>query len=131
MLALRAAPVLAAVATLVSGCGDGEDLLSESSLRDCLAGAGLTVEAPDLVASPALGNVSPDFRAVTEEGAGVDVVVQASEAKARRTAADIQGALQSLGAGASEVISNRNAIAVFEAPPADASRRAVERCLEG
>ena len=131
MLALRAAPVLMAVAALASGCGDGEDLLSESSLRECLASEGLTVEAPDLVASPALGNVSPDFRAVTEEGAGVDVVVQASEEKARRSAADIQGALRSLGAGGSEVVSNRNAIAVFEEPPVASSRQAVERCLEG
>jgi hypothetical protein len=128
-LGLRSAAVLAAVLGFLAGCGDGEDLIGESSLQDCLAGEGLRAEAPDLAASASLGNVSPDFRVLTTEGTGVDMIVQGSEERARRTAADIRGALQAFGATDSVVLARRNAIAVFEQAPTDASRQAVERCL--
>jgi hypothetical protein len=131
MSARALAPLV--VATLLlggpTGCDDEEDLLGQSELQDCLGGKGMTIEAPDLATSATLGNVSPDFRAVTEDGAGVNVVVQGSEQKARRAAADIRGSLQTLGAPGSEVLSQQNAIAVFEETPSDASRKAVEECL--
>ena len=124
-----AVPLAAALIGL-GGCGDsGEDLIEESELRDCLAGKELAIEAPDVASSAGLGNVSPDFRAVTAEGVVVDVVVQRSEQKAARTAADIRGALQSFGAASSEVLAQRNAVLVIDGTPSEDSRAALDDCL--
>ena len=57
--------------------------------------------------------------------------MQRSEQKAQRTAADIQGALASFGAAGSEVIAERNAIAVFDGEPTEDARAAVQGCLSG
>ena len=122
--------VLLAGALTACGDGDGEDLVEEGSLRDCLAGAGLKVEAPDVAAGARLGNVSPDFRAITTEGDGLDVIVHGTEQKARRSAADIRGALATFGAAGSEVVARRNAVVVFEQAPSGGSSEAVESCLE-
>jgi hypothetical protein len=124
-------PSLAAVlAAVVAGCGGGgDDLIEEGSLRDCLAEEELSIEVPEIGESAGLGNVSPDFRAVTKDGAGIEVVVQGNEQKAERTAADISGALASFGATGSEVVSERNAIVIFEESPADPLRASVEGCL--
>jgi hypothetical protein len=125
------APLLVAALLLggLAGCDDEEDLLGQSELQDCLGGKGMTIKAPDLATSSTLGNVSPDFRAVTGEGDGVNIVVLGSDQKARRAAADIRGSLQTLGAPGSEVLTQQNAIAVFEDTPLDASQKAVEECL--
>lgn len=122
---------LAFALIILAGCGggDGEELLDEDGLRDCLAEGGLAVESVGVAASPGLGNVSPDFRVVTAEGVAVDVVVQGTDEKARRSAADIRGALQGFGAVGSEVVAERNALVVFDAAPSDDARRAVEDCL--
>ena len=130
-IALGSLPVLAASVALLAGCGGGGDnLIAENELRDCLTTEGLTVEEPDLGQGAVLGNVSPDFRALTEEGVGLEVVVQGNEKKAERTAADIQGALASFGASGAEVVSERNAIVIFDESPSDGSRAAVEDCLD-
>ncbi len=127
LLALIAA---AALAVLAQACGGEEEkLLTEDSLKQCLAGNELTIKPPELSANAGLGNVSPDFSAETSDGVPVDVIVQGNERKATRTAADIQGALQSLGAVDSEVVAERNGIVVFQGAPSQDSRSAVEDCL--
>jgi len=127
-LDLHAGAILAAALAL-SACGNGEELVEESSLRECLADEGMRVEAPDLASGAALGNVSPDFRVLAGQGTRADVVVQGTEQKAKRSAADIRGALASFGAG-SEVVARRNAIVVYEQAPSETSRAAIEGCLE-
>ena len=126
-----AAALVAAVALAAAGCGsdDGEDLVSEDSLRDCLTGEGLEVEASDLGSSAALGTASPDFRVLSDEGQIADVIVEGTEAKAEETAADISGAKQSFGAAEAVVVKERNAVVVFEGEPSSEFRSGVETCV--
>jgi hypothetical protein len=130
---MRRYPALLATASAlvaVGGCGGGDDnLVEEAELRDCLAEQGLTIEAPDPGSSAGLGSVSPDFRAVSEDDVGLEVVVQRDEKKAQRNAADLQGALASFGAQGSVVVSERNAIVIFETAPPGELRASVEDCL--
>lgn len=122
----------AALWAALAGCGGGgEELLEEEALRECLIGKGFALEPPEVGAGAALGSVSPDFRLRSDNGALVDVVVQGSEEKAKRAAADTRGALQSFGISDAEVVVERNAFVVFESAPSDAAREAVQGCLEG
>jgi hypothetical protein len=128
----RTGVAIAAVALLAAGCGgdDGEDLTSEESLRDCFTEQGLTVEASDLSSSAGLGNATPDFRVMSEQGEIADVIVEGSEKKADKVSADVQAAKQSFGAGNAVVMKDKNAVVVFEdEPPAD-FREQVETCLQ-
>lgn len=120
-----------ALALLTGGCGgdDGDDLTSEDALRDCLTEQGLTVEASDLSASAGLGNATPDFQVMSSEGEIADLIVEGSEQKADRTAADIKGAKASFGAGQTVVVKEQNAVAVFESQPPAEFRLAVETCI--
>ena len=132
-MARRFAPLLAAI-LLAAGCGGEEDapeLASEDGLRECLADEGLQAAPEAQATSPALGSVAADFTVVTAEGVAVDVVVVGTEEKARRAAADISAALASLGAADAEVVSGRNAIAVFEARSSGDELDAAEDCLAG
>lgn len=127
--ATLAALALAALAAGAAGCGEeGEDLIEEGELRQCLSEAGLALEPPELGANAGLGSVSPDFRARTAEGALVAFVVEGTERKAERAAADVAAARAGFGGGG-EVVANANAIAVFEDDPAAGAREAVEGCL--
>ena len=127
-----AASVCACILALAAcGGGNGESLVAEESLRDCLAAADLEIQAPQATAGAGLGNVSPDFRAITTGGVPVDLIVQNSDAKARRSAADIRAALQSFGVASTEVVSRRNAIAVIGGAASEADLGAIERCLGG
>ena len=58
------------------------------------------------------------------------MVVFGSAKKAERAAADVQAALAGFGAGDAEVVSARNALAVFDQAPSDTDREAVEECLQ-
>lgn len=130
----RAAALTAIALTLpTASCGGGEETVSEESLRDCLADAGLSFAGPAELSGPNLGNVSPDFVAAMPAGGSVSLVVFGTEEKARRAAADVRGALQGFGlaGGADLVISDRNAIAVFERPPSAEDRETVGVCLRG
>lgn len=120
-----------ALALMAAGCGgdDGEDLTSEDALRDCLTEQGLTLEASDLGSSAGLGNASPDFQVISGEGEIADIVVEGSERKAARTAADIKGAKASFGVGQTVVVRQRNAVAVFEDQPPAEFRLQVETCI--
>ncbi|MGZ5314319.1 MAG: hypothetical protein ACXWZW_06165 [Solirubrobacterales bacterium] len=130
---LTALAASAALAGGAAGCGgsDAEDLADEGALRECLAEAGLAIEAPGLSASAGLGSAAVDFRARTAGGTAVDVVVLGTARKAERTAADIAAARAGFGGGGGEVLAERNAIAVFDADPGEEGRRAVEDCLTG
>jgi hypothetical protein len=126
------AAALASLALLAAaGCGgdDGEDLTSEDALRDCLTEEGLTVEASDLSSSAGLGNASPDFRVMASSGELADVIVEGSEEKADKVAADVQGAKQSFGAGQTVVVKENNAVVVFEDEPPTDFREQVETCV--
>ena len=124
------AAVIASAALLAAGCGDdGEDLTSEDALRDCLTEEGLTVEASDLSSSAALGNATPDFRVMSSKGEIAAVIVEGSEEKADRTAADVQGAKASFGAGQAVVVKEKNAVVVFEGEPPEEFRMQVETCV--
>lgn len=123
--------MIAVLALLAAGCGgdDGDDLTSEEALRDCLSEQGLTVEASDLSSSASLGNATPDFRVMSQNGEIADVIVEGSEEKANKVAADVQGAKQSFGAGNAVVVKEKNAVVVFEDEPATDFRDSVETCV--
>jgi hypothetical protein len=128
----RTSATMATAAALLAlaGCGGEEDdLLDEAGLRGCLAEQGLTIQPPDPGSSAGLGSVSPDFRAVSADDVAVEVVVQRDEKKAQRNAADLEGALASFGAEGSVVVSERNAIVIFETAPPGELRSSVEGCL--
>ena len=123
--------VIAIAALLAAGCGggDGDGLTSEESLRDCLAEQGLTVEPSDLSSSAGLGNATPEFRVMSQQGEIADVIVEGSEEKADKVSADVQAAKQGFGAGNAVVVQEKNAVVVFEdEPPAD-FREQVETCV--
>lgn len=124
----------AGLALALGACGDdeGSDLVDESQLRECLAGSELEVQPPGRTAGgAALGSASPDFIAVTADGVEVDFIVQGDERKAERAAADVRAALASFGATSSEVIRDRNAIAVIAGEAGEGVRAAIEDCLSG
>ena len=62
------------------------------------------MEASDLSSSASLGNASPDFQVMSGDGEIADVIVEGSDQKAERTAADVQGAKASFGAGQAVVV---------------------------
>ena len=122
---------LALLASL-TGCG-GDDgggrQVQEDALRDCLTEGGLTVEGSDLGSSAGLGNATPDFQVISAQGEIADILVEGSDGKAQRKAADVIGAKQSFGAGQADVVVKHNAVIVFERTPPDDFRQAVETCV--
>lgn len=123
---------LALLGSPIAGCGgDGEGgQVQEDALRDCLTEEGLTVEASDLGTSAGLGNATPDFQVQSEKGEIADILVEGSDEKANRRAADIQGAKQSFGAGQTDVVVKQNAVIVFEQTPSADFRQQVETCAD-
>ena len=120
------------VAPALVGCGGGGDgNLDEAGVRDCLAAAGMRIERPAAQANPALGSVSPDFRA-SLGGDAVEIVVEPSDKRARRSAADLHGALSSFGVPdpGARLQSRGNVVAVFARDPGAAARDAVAGCLD-
>jgi hypothetical protein len=129
---------LIGLASLLGGCGAGvnNSVLSETSVRECLAkariaprtgrpgGSELNALAPVLV---------PDFTAFATDGTAVAVIVKGSSDRARQTAADVRSALAGLGGvgGGQRVIAARNVVAVFAKAPSPAVRGAVRSCLAG
>jgi hypothetical protein len=125
-----AVPVL--IALILAGCGGGDDAITEGSLRDCLADQGLRQRPEGSTPNAPLFNLSPDFRMQVQGGASVGLLVEGSDEKARRRAADIRGSLQTLGIAdpAERLLTKRNAIAVFERTPSSKTREAVASCLD-
>jgi hypothetical protein len=129
-IALAAGGACLALALGACGGDDGDDLVDESELRECLAGSELEVQPPGRTGGgAALGNASPDFVAVTPGGVEVDFIVQGDERKAQRSAADVRAALARFAAASSEVLRDRNAIAVIAGEASEEDRAAIEDCL--
>ena len=123
MLSVALAPV---------GCGGGGDgKRDQAGVRECLAAEGMRIERPAGQANPALGSVSPDFRA-SLGGDAVDIVVEPSEKRARGSAADLHGALSTFGVPdpSARLQTRGNVVAVFERDPGAAAREAVAGCLD-
>jgi hypothetical protein len=122
--------IAAALLVAASGCGgdDSESLLNENDLRDCLTKAGLG-GAPTDTGGYLLLLPAPDFVAHADDGTSLSVTVYGTEEKAKRAAADAEGATQSLGATV-EVQTKRNAVLVFNPAPSDATRKTVDGCLD-
>ena len=117
-------------ALLAAGCGGGgEDGVDEVSLRECLAEGGLEIEAA-AAARPTLGSASPDFRA-SIDGLPVDLIVERDDDQARRSAADLRGALSTFGVANVDrrLLEEGNVIALFGADPSPEQRDAVTGCL--
>jgi hypothetical protein len=127
-----------AFTALLVGCGgDESDLVSEKSVRDCLVDTGIGLQpqgAPDSAAGFA-PFFAPDFTAHTKGGQTVNVVVEGSVERARRTAAHVRSAVASLGTSGSGagaiVVSRENVVAVFSSAPSAGDRDAVRSCLGG
>ncbi|HEU4980663.1 MAG TPA: hypothetical protein VFT14_05560 [Solirubrobacterales bacterium] len=128
------------LALSVAACGDGgSELLTEGGVRECLADAQIAVKAPGTADAEVPGyaplylETAPDFTAFAKDGTGVDVVVQGSAERARRTAAHVKGTLESLGgsfaAASARVVQGQNAVAVFHRSASAANRNAVRACL--
>jgi hypothetical protein len=128
----RARALLPLVPALFAiGCGGGGDGgIDEGDLRECLAEGGHGVEAA-ATASPTLGSASPDLRA-SIDGLPVDLIVERDDDRARRTAADLRGALSTFGVQNVDqrLLEEGNVIAVFSGDPSAGQREAVASCLE-
>jgi hypothetical protein len=127
---VRVLSALALVASL-AGCDGGEEEISQDEIRDCLAGEARAPREGSDTTIAVLGSVSPDFRVTLSSGTAVDFVVEGTEEKARRKAADIRGALQSFGVATQQrLLTGRNVIAVFERAPSTEDRDRVAQCLD-
>ena len=130
-----AALLFAALSLAATACGESdeaENLLTEDSLRECLADAGLSANAPrgDTGGYAPLTN-APDFVLYAGDGTSVSVTVYGSVAKAERAAADLRAAIQSVGdVDEREVLAGRNVVVTFGKAPPGAARSAVGGCLE-
>jgi hypothetical protein len=114
----------------LAGCGGGEGRVDRVSLSGCLAQRGWQVRAAAPAGGTILGDVAPDFRARLR-GETADVVVERSDARARRDAANLSGALGSYGVRepGRRLIARRNVVVIFERHPSAGARRAVTACL--
>jgi hypothetical protein len=124
----------AALAGLLASCGDDEsDLLAEDSVRECLAdhGMGAKPRGGEASGPPVYLSTAPDFSAYSRAGTRVDVVVQGTDAKAERTAADVRGAMLPLGISDADqrVVAKQNVVTVFADSPSREEREAVSACL--
>jgi hypothetical protein len=124
-----------AVAGSLLACGSEEsDQLSEDAVRECLAEneIGAQPRGEGAAGPPVYLSAAPDFSAYSRDGTRVDLIVQGTEEKARRTAADVRGAMLPLGIPDADrrVVVNRNAVAVFADSPSPESRETVSACLE-
>jgi hypothetical protein len=130
---LRVAAALLALTLAASGCGGEEDdAIGEDALRNCLADAGLTQPPEGTTPNAPLFNLPTDFRLKAPDGGSAGFVVEGSEEKVRRRAADIRATLRTFGVSDpnQRLIARRNVIAVFDHAPSVESRRSVQSCLE-
>jgi hypothetical protein len=129
----RAAAVLVAAALVVAGCGEEEEEegIGEDSLRRCLADAGLSQKPEGATPNAPLFNLPTDFRLGVPGGGSAGFVVEGSEEKIRRRAADIRAALRTFGVADPDrrLVARGNVIAVFDRAPKAAARHTVDSCL--
>ena len=121
-----------ALTAAASGCGgEDEEVIGEDSLRNCLAGAGWKQQAEGTTPNAPLFNLPTDFRLRASDGGSAGFVVEGSEEKVQRRAADIRAALRTFGVANPDqrLVARRNVIAVFDRVPSAEARTAVESCL--
>lgn len=129
----RIAAALLALTLGAFGCGGDaeEEAIGEDSLRNCLADAGLKQQAEGATPNAPLFNLPTDFRLRVPDGGSAGFVVEGSEEKVQRRAADIRAALRTFGVANPDqrLVARRNVIAVFDRVPSTETRRAVESCM--
>jgi hypothetical protein len=128
----RVATAVLALALVASGCGEEEEsAVEEDALRNCLADAGWVQQAEGATPNAPLFNLPTDFRLGVADGGGAGFVVEGSEEKVKRRAADIRAALRTFGVADPEqrLVARRNVIAVFDRAPSGEARRTVESCI--
>jgi hypothetical protein len=128
----RVGAALVAVVLATSGCDGEEDAgITEDSLRRCLAEAGLSRQPEGTTPNAPLFNLPTDLRMRVQGGGSVGFVVEGSEEKIRRRAADIRAALRTFGVADPDqrLIARSNVIAVFDRAPSAEERRTVDSCL--
>jgi hypothetical protein len=128
----RVAAALLALTLAASGCGgEDEDAIGEDSLRNCLADAGWKQQAEGATPNASLFNLPNDFRLKVPDGGSAGFVVEGSEEKVQRRAADIRAALRTFGVADPDqrLVARGNVIAVFDRVPSAAARRSVESCM--
>jgi hypothetical protein len=129
----RIAAALLVLTLAASGCGgdDEQEAIGEDSLRKCLADAGLKQQAESATPNAALFNLPTDFRLRVPDGGSAGFVVEGSEEKVQRRAADIRAALRTFGVADPDqrLVVRRNVIAVFDRVPSAQTRRSVESCI--
>ncbi|MGH2983568.1 MAG: hypothetical protein ACRDK5_04835 [Solirubrobacterales bacterium] len=128
----RAAAALLALTLAVSGCGEeDEEAIGEDSLRNCLADAGLKRQAEGTTPNAPLFNLPTDIRLKVRDGGSAGFVVEGSEEKVQRRAADIRAALRTFGVADPDqrLVVRGNVIAVFDRVPSAETRRTVESCM--
>jgi hypothetical protein len=116
-----------------SGCGgEDEDAIGEDSLRNCLADSGWKQQAEGATPNAPLFNLPTDFRLKVPDGGSTGFVVEGSEEKVKRRAADIRAALRTFGVADPDqrLVAKGNVIAVFDRVPSEETRGAVEGCID-
>jgi hypothetical protein len=128
----RVAAALLALTLAASGCGgEDEDAIGEDSLRNCLADSGWKQQAEGATPNASLFNLPTDFRLKVPDGGSAGFVVEGSDEKVKRSAADIRAALRTFGVPDPDqrLVARRNVIAVFDRVPSPETRRSVESCM--
>lgn len=119
-----------AAASGACGGGNGDGGIDQAELRACLANGGIEVDSASGGSGLVPGTAAPDFRA-SAGSERMDVTVESSEERARRRAADIRSALVTYGVADPDrrLITDRNAIVLFDRNPAPQTSAAVRDCL--
>jgi hypothetical protein len=129
----RIAAALLVLTLGASGCGSDaeQEAVGEDPLRNCLADAGLKQQAEGATPNAPLFNLPTDFRLRVPDGGSAGFVVEGSEEKVQRRAADIRAALRTFGVADPDqrLVVRRNVIAVFDRVPSAETRRSVESCI--
>jgi hypothetical protein len=121
-----------ALVLVIAGCGGGggDGAIDQTSLRECMAENGIQVRSGAATTGFVPGAATPDFRA-SSGSERMDVIVEGSEEKAQRRAADLRSALGTYGVTdpSRRLLARNNVIVVFERDPSPAATKAVNGCL--
>jgi hypothetical protein len=121
------------LASWTAGCGGGgESLIGKDALRSCLGKQGVSFGAqrPSAAGYAPLFHVAADLQGTIGDSS-IDVFIAKNAQRARRDAADAKSALSAVGVQdpSGNVITDRNAVVVFDRPPSARGREAVHSCM--
>jgi hypothetical protein len=127
--------IAAVVATRIAACGgggDGNEPIHEDALRDCLGKHGVAIgdQQQGVTGFAPVFHVAADFQG-SIGGTAINVFIEKTEDRARRDAADAEGALSTVGVQnpSDNVVANRNVVIVFDRPPSDETEATVRACM--